>query len=100
MDHSILAAGEVNALMPGTSSPCYRLVSEGLLKEQLHAVSWIPALGSGIPRVRIIVGFPVDFETERVNASHPTVVLFSCFGKANTRPLHIVSCFAGMLLSL
>lgn len=83
-------ADDGDALARGTGSslaPRFSLVSEGLLKEQLHAVSWIPALGSGIPRAQIIAGFPVDFETGSINASHPAVVLFSCFGKANARPL-------------
>lgn len=67
-----VVAGEGDALVPGTGSslaPCVSLVSEGLRKEQLHAVSWIPALRSGTPRAQIIAGFPVDFETGRINAS-------------------------------
>lgn len=102
MDLSVPAAGEGDALVPGTGTslpPCFSLLSEGLLKEQLHAVSWIPALGSGVPRARIIMGFPVDFETGRINASHSAVVLFSSFGKANTRPLHAASRFARTSLS-
>lgn len=90
VDRSVLAAGEGDALVPGTGSslaPRFSLVSEGLLKEQLHAVSWIPALGSGIPRAQIIAGFPVDFETGRINASHPTVVLlFSCLWQSKHSP--------------
>lgn len=101
MDRCVPAAGEGDALVPGTGTslpPCFSLLSEGLLKEQFRAVSWIPALRSGVPRTQIIMGFPVDFETGRINASHSAVVLFSSSGKANTRPLHAASHFARMLL--
>jgi len=94
VDRSVSAAGDGDAPEPGMGSLLaarFSLVREGLLKEQLHAVSWIPALGSGVPRAHIIAGFPVDFETGRINASHPVVVLFSCSDEANTRPLRTVS---------
>lgn len=68
-------AGGGDALKPGTGSSLAlssSLLGEGLLKEQLHAVSWIPALESGVPRAQIIAGFPVYFETGRINALRPT----------------------------
>lgn len=68
-------AGGGDALEPGTGSSLAlssSLVSEGLVKEQLHAVSWIPALESGVPRAQIIAGFLVYFETGGTNALLPT----------------------------
>lgn len=89
VDRSVPAADDGDALVPGTGSslaPRFSLVSEGLLKEQLHAVSWIPALGSGIPRTQIIAGFPVDFETGRINASHLAVVFIFSFWQSKHVP--------------
>lgn len=68
-------AGGGDALEPGTGSSLAlssSLLGEGLLKEQLHAVSWIPALESGVPRAQIIAGFLVYFETGRINVLRPT----------------------------
>lgn len=84
------AAGR-DALVPGTAARwlaalLLRLVGEGLLKEQLHAVSWIPVLGSGIPRAWLIAGFPVDLGTGGINASRPVVVSSSCSDKTNAPP--------------
>lgn len=54
-----------------------------------------------MPRAQIIAGFPVDFEMGRIiNALQTVIVLFSCFGKANTPPFHAMSGFARMSLSL
>lgn len=92
--------GGRDALEPGTGSSLAlssSLVGEGLLKEQLHAVSWIPALESGVPRAQIVAGFPVYFETGRINALRPTS-FYSCFGKTSTRPLRAISGFARMSL--
>lgn len=77
--------------MPGTAARwlaalLLRLVGEGLLKEQLHAVSWIPVLGSGKPRARLIAGFPVDLGTGGINASRLAVVSSSCSDKTNAPP--------------
>lgn len=94
-------AGGGDALEPGTGSSLAlssSLVSEGLVKEQLHAVSWIPALESGVPRAQIIAGFPVYFETGGTNASRLTSFYSLVFGKTSTRPLSAVSGFARMLL--